>query len=155
MALNTEEMVDWEKELNRLQALKPVEASRNRLRDVELPALEQQIKEQDALVPVMSGEAEEARHLFIFCCYHLGLTSIFHQALEKLNDLKREIKEILSLKQHTSTVSRLCKELERINQEITDIENELSATGSTKTAEDVQLEIDAISHELYEGLGFY
>jgi DNA repair protein RAD50 len=64
--------------------------------------------------------------------------------LDKLNDLKRELKDILTLKQHASTVSRLQKELERLKHEITSIEDELSGTGSTKTADDVQAELDAI-----------
>jgi DNA repair protein RAD50 len=52
------------------------------------------------------------------------------------------------MKQHANHVSRTQKELERLKQEIINIETDLSATGSTKTADDVQLELDALSDNM-------
>ena len=59
IAENTEEMKEWEDELNRLQRLMPTQASRDRLKNTELPELERQIKEQESTIPFMSEKAEE------------------------------------------------------------------------------------------------
>jgi DNA repair protein RAD50 len=68
--------------------------------------------------------------------------------LEQLNDLKRELKDIQSMKQHAGHVSRTHKEIDRIQQEIKNIEAELLDTGSVRTADDVQVELDALSGQL-------
>jgi DNA repair protein RAD50 len=59
IAENTEEMKEWEDELKRLQTLIPTQASRDRLKNTELPALEKQIKEQEGVIPSISEKAEE------------------------------------------------------------------------------------------------
>jgi DNA repair protein RAD50 len=56
------EMADWEKEHSRLQALLPVQASRDRLKTLELPDLERQIDELEASLPAISSKAEEVRN---------------------------------------------------------------------------------------------
>ena len=61
VALNKQETEDWEGEVSRLQGLLPVEASRNRLRDEEIPALEQQIKDTEGEIPAVSSAAETVR----------------------------------------------------------------------------------------------
>ncbi len=53
------------------------------------------------------------------------------------------------MKQHASHVSRTQKDLERLKLEIASIERDLSETGSTKTADDVQEELDVLSAEMY------
>lgn len=55
----------------------------------------------------------------------------------------------MALKQHVITILRLQKELERSSQETVSLESDLSSTGSTKTADDVQAELDILSGELY------
>lgn len=47
-------------------------------------------------------------------------------------------------------MSRLQKDIERLKKEIESIESDLSATGSTKTADDVQGEVEALSTEMYD-----
>jgi hypothetical protein len=56
---NRLELEEWETELARLQALLPVEASRDRVKTVELPALERQMKEIEESIPAISEKAEE------------------------------------------------------------------------------------------------
>jgi hypothetical protein len=60
MATQEEEAKEWEDELKRLQSLLPFEAARNKLRDEEIPALEQQIKEDDDKLPSLAEKAEKA-----------------------------------------------------------------------------------------------
>lgn len=50
----------WQEELDRLQALIPLQVSSERLRDSELPALDRQMKEQELSIPPLSRRAEEA-----------------------------------------------------------------------------------------------
>ena len=61
IAENKEEMKDWERELERLQNLMPIQASKDQIKLKELPALEEQIKEQEGSYPDLSHRAEEVR----------------------------------------------------------------------------------------------
>jgi len=53
-----------------------------------------------------------------------------------------------SLKQSASSVSRNQSEIERLKTEIGNLEAELAATGTVKTADDVQSELDVLSNEM-------
>ncbi|KAJ7250863.1 AAA domain-containing protein [Mycena haematopus] len=119
-----EELKEWEEEMARLQKLRPVLASRDLLKGTEIPELEAKIKEQDAKIPAVSAAAESLS--------------------EKVEDLKRDLRDIRSLKSPAQTVSRLQKEVKRAKDDIADIEQQLSATGSTKTLDDVQNELDEL-----------
>ncbi|KAJ8496238.1 hypothetical protein ONZ45_g12526 [Pleurotus djamor] len=70
------------------------------------------------------------------------------EAVSKLNDIKRDLKDIGILKEHASTASRLQREIERLKSDIKTLESELSATGSTKTVDDVSAEISSIAADL-------
>lgn len=52
------------------------------------------------------------------------------------------------MRQHAASVSRAQKDIERLKQEIATLESDLVASGSTKTADDVQQELDQITAEL-------
>jgi DNA repair protein RAD50 len=60
---NKNEMLEWSTELARLQSFIPMEASKARLKDIEIPALEQQIKTQEAAIPDISTAAEEVCYI--------------------------------------------------------------------------------------------
>ncbi|XP_006462487.1 hypothetical protein AGABI2DRAFT_223828 [Agaricus bisporus var. bisporus H97] len=64
---------------------------------------------------------------------------------EKLDEIKGQIREITNLKQQASSVARLQKEAEKARQEATSIEDSLKSTGTTRTADDVQRELDELS----------
>jgi DNA repair protein RAD50 len=55
----TDELAEWEKELARLQDLLPIDATRERLKTVEIPALEAQKSDQEALLPDAAASAEK------------------------------------------------------------------------------------------------
>jgi hypothetical protein len=59
------------------------------------------------------------------------------------------MKDMSVMKQAANHVSRTQKDISRLRDEISSIEKELAATGSTRTADDVQLELDALSVEMY------
>lgn len=122
------EVTQWENELKDLRALMPVFTTKERIRTLELPALERQIKALDEDLPSNSEKAE--------------------QAAQRLTDLKKDMREVASLKQSASTVSRNQNEVERLKSDIKQLETELTATGTAKTGDDVQRELDVLSNEI-------
>jgi DNA repair protein RAD50 len=52
------------------------------------------------------------------------------------------------MKQHASAVSKNLKDIERLSHEIGNLETDLEATGSVKTADDVQQELNDLSSKL-------
>ena len=52
------------------------------------------------------------------------------------------------MRQHAATVSRTIKDIERIDQEVKNLETDLEATGSSRTAEDVQGQLNEVSENL-------
>lgn len=77
-----------------------------------------------------------------------SLTALL-QALIKLNEVKKELKDIALLKQHSASVSKAIKDIERISQEVKNLETDLEATGSSRTADDVQNQLNEVSTNLY------
>ncbi|KAG5639217.1 hypothetical protein H0H81_005696 [Sphagnurus paluster] len=128
IADNKNEMAEWESELERLQNLRPVQAARDQLRTKELPALEKEIKEYEDAHSDIGREAEKA--------------------MDDLDIVRRELKDILVLKDYVRTVIRLRTDVERANTDVSNLESDLLTTGSTKTTDDVQLELDEASTEL-------
>lgn len=58
---NKAELTEWQAEMDRLQALRPVQSSRDRLKAKEIPLLESQVKQQEDAHPEISQKAEKVR----------------------------------------------------------------------------------------------
>ena len=69
--------------------------------------------------------------------------------MTRLNEVKKELKDLASLKQHAASVSKAIKDIERVSQEVKNLETDLEATGSSRTAEDVQNQLNDVSANLY------
>ncbi|KAF9783547.1 AAA domain-containing protein [Thelephora terrestris] len=123
-----EELKEWQMELTDVQKLLPVEAARNKLVAREIPELEQSIKEKQKEIPLLTDAA--------------------NNALAKLNDVKRELKDLASMKNHSANVSKATKDIERISQEVKNLETDLEATGSSRTADDVQNQLNEVTANL-------
>ncbi|PSR71740.1 hypothetical protein PHLCEN_2v12388 [Hermanssonia centrifuga] len=123
-----EDIRDWEQELKRVQALGLLAAERDKLKSSEIPVLEKQIQEKEAELP--------------------SATKVAEKALERLNEVKQELVEIAGMKQHAISVSKLHREIQRLTRDIASIESDLLSTGSTKTAEDAQRELESIRDEI-------
>lgn len=76
------------------------------------------------------------------------MLTLASQAAQKVNDIKKDIRDIATLKQHGATITKNQSEIERLKTEIANLEEELSSTGSSKTADDVQTELDTLSNEM-------
>lgn len=68
--------------------------------------------------------------------------------MTKLNDIKKDLKDLALMKQHAANVSKAIKDIERIGQEVKNLETDLEATGSSRTAEDVQSVLNEVSANL-------
>jgi DNA repair protein RAD50 len=67
-----------------------------------------------------------------------------------LNELKRQLKDLASMKQHAIHIAKTQKEADRLREEISNLETELSATGSTKTADEVHVVLDVLASDMYD-----
>ncbi|KDQ20852.1 hypothetical protein BOTBODRAFT_124714 [Botryobasidium botryosum FD-172 SS1] len=114
----------WEEELDQLQNLAPKEATMERLRKTEVPELEAELHELERKLESALNDAEKAN--------------------EQLKTAKNTLKDIQTLKAHASLVARTQGDVVRLKREISDLERDLAATGSTQTTDDVQGKIDAI-----------
>ena len=68
--------------------------------------------------------------------------------MAKLNEVKKELKDLALMKQHSSNMSKAIKDIERISQEVKNLETDLEATGSSRTADDVQNQLNEVSANL-------
>lgn len=52
------------------------------------------------------------------------------------------------MKQHAINITKTQKDIARLSDEITSLESDLSRTGSMKTADDVQAELDEVAGQM-------
>jgi len=124
-----EDVRNWEGEVSRLQQLLPLQITISRLRQTDIPALEKQGKEVQIGQPDAAAEAEAA--------------------LEKLDAARQAHKSLQMLRQQVSGIVRLTREKNTVENETLSLESSLRATGSTKTADDLQAELSQIQIQGY------
>ncbi|KAN0125486.1 P-loop containing nucleoside triphosphate hydrolase protein [Lactarius tabidus] len=122
------DLKDWEIVLEDYRRLMSDDSAIHRLKAMDIPSLEEQIHDQDKLLPSLVQNSEKAD--------------------EKLQALKKELRDLVSLRQHAVNLSRLYNDCNGLRKEISNVENSLAATGTKKTADDVQQELDQLSAEL-------
>ncbi|KAF8631077.1 hypothetical protein AX15_002678 [Amanita polypyramis BW_CC] len=119
---------EWEEELERLQELRHKQALLNQIRAKDIPDLEEQIREQEEMLPQLGRDAEEAQG--------------------RLEKIKKEMRDVQTLKQQATTVARMQREIDRAKQEIASLEIDLASVGSTRSIEDVHTELEDVSTNL-------
>ena len=124
-----EDVQNWETEVSRLQQLLPLQITISRLRQTDIPALERQVKDVQGGQPGAAVEADAV--------------------LERLDAARQAQKSLQTLKQQASGIVRLTREKNTLEQEIQGLESSLRATGSTKTADDLQVELSQIQVQGY------
>jgi len=124
-----EDVQNWEAEVSRLQQLLPLQITIARLRQTDIPSLEKQVKEVQTGQPGAATEAEAV--------------------LERLDTARQAQKSLQALKQQASGIVRLTRERNTLENEIQGLESSLQATGSTKTADDLQAELSQIQIQRY------
>jgi DNA repair protein RAD50 len=68
--------------------------------------------------------------------------SIFHQAQAEVEKLKDRIGELELCKRSAVDASRMSEEIDELNNEIKTLERDLEGSGTTKTADQVQEQLD-------------
>ena len=139
-----EELDGWQEEFEMLQSLRPRQALRDQMKVKEIPDLEEQIKKHEESLPRLSSDAEQ---VICFALNSICLSNII-QAQESLEKIKKDLRDIQSLKQQAATVSRLQRDIDRAKQEIISLDIDLASAGSTKTTEEVHEELEAVSTNL-------
>ncbi|KAH8825323.1 AAA domain-containing protein [Flagelloscypha sp. PMI_526] len=129
IAEEEEDLRGWAEGLDILQALVPDENAAKRIKENDVPTLEREIKEQEKQMPQLNDAAEKAS--------------------ESLAAIVKDLKDIAALKTQASSITRLHREVAAAQSEISSLETQLAATGSTKTADDVQNEIDNLGTQMY------
>ncbi|PCH40037.1 hypothetical protein WOLCODRAFT_162047 [Wolfiporia cocos MD-104 SS10] len=125
---NRQEREQWQ---NMLKDLEPISAKadkRESLQGTTILSLEKSVSSQETEITPLASAAEKAS--------------------DKLAQLKQELKELSVIRQHASGLSQLLRDIERLKRDITGMEEDLSTTGSIKTVDDLQAELDALSSEL-------
>lgn len=70
------------------------------------------------------------------------------QASENLSAVVRDLKDVAALRNQASSISRLHREIESATAEVAALQTQMSTSGSTKTADDVQAEVDDLSNKM-------
>jgi DNA repair protein RAD50 len=68
---------------------------------------------------------------------------------DQLQKSNKDLKEVGTLKQTATMISRLDSSIEELARDIGSLEQELSKTGSTKTASQIKDELDEVSAKLW------
>ena len=68
---------------------------------------------------------------------------------DQLQKNNKDLKEVGTLKQTATMISRLDSSIEELARDIGSLEQELSKTGSTKTASQIKDELDEVSAKLW------
>lgn len=152
----TEENIEYlENWLVELQELLPLEAQRDKLKKEVIPGLKKEIIESDKLVTPLSEAVEMVRPCPFSAGYggELIVDIVFfwvgEQASDAVNAAKKELRDIGSMKVLGSTALRLHNEIKQLETAISNLEGDLAvAGGSTKSATELQEEIDAKKLEM-------
>lgn len=115
----------WSSQVDKFLTLKPREAQAAQMREEEIPNHEAEVKNVESQLHSISREAEESA--------------------AEVNTLKSELRELGNLKRIASDASRLRDEIQQLQSEIGSLETDLASTGTKRTGDEVQQEINDLS----------
>ncbi|EGG01897.1 uncharacterized protein MELLADRAFT_49933 [Melampsora larici-populina 98AG31] len=124
------ELKEWQEQLERMKNLLPDELAVNKLRETELPSLEEELKELESKWAASSHTSEDAR-----------------RDVERLKD---QMSELMLCKRSVIDMTRMRLEADDLEREIQRLEFELENSGSTKTSEVVEAQLEALTTKLAE-----
>ncbi|GAA5936924.1 hypothetical protein JCM1841_001408 [Sporobolomyces salmonicolor] len=123
-----EDLRTWEKQLDDLKRLVPIEVNYNKLIKEDIAAAEQAAQvQEDKLAPVKAKAEEATSHL---------------------NELKNRERDLQVLKKTAADVMRLHRDCDDIGLDISKLESELSASGSTATTEEFQAKLSTVGEKI-------
>ena len=119
-----EEKAQWQAEYDKFQGLLSAESTITDLRSTTIPNLEKQIANDEDRAKAADEALEEAK--------------------QKVSRAKLVSRDLQNMKSAAQTISKNISEAGRLQGDIARTEALLDASGSLKTADDVQREIEAI-----------
>ncbi len=123
-----DELKQWEDQLATLRELLPVETELTRLVEHDLPDAERGAAELQTQLAAATSRAEEAQ--------------------QGLAEVKDKLEDVQALQRSALEVTRLHRETEDLKREVTKLESELSATGSTATSDEIQAELSVLQDRI-------
>ncbi|PLW41998.1 hypothetical protein PCASD_10075 [Puccinia coronata f. sp. avenae] len=121
-ARHEKDLKEWNTQLDRLKKLLPLEISATKLQDLDIPRLQSEISTLESTLDASNQKSEEAQ-----------------AEVEKLKD---RIGELELCKRSAVDASRMSEEIDELNNEIKTLERDLEGSGTTKTADQVQEQLD-------------
>lgn len=143
MAELKEDEKAWVDVLNRFRSYQSSEKIANDLRENVVPSLEKQVSEESGQLEKIQEAVEEV------CQRGNGNDScLFQQAKLKAQRAKLGARDLQTLKGAAALVTRNLSEIKDLESDLARLERDLESTGSLKTVEDVQREVDQVSNEM-------
>ncbi|GMK53777.1 hypothetical protein CspeluHIS016_0103630 [Cutaneotrichosporon spelunceum] len=119
---------EWTAQLERLRAIQPSVERAKTLKRTEIPLLEQQIATDTAKLATVQEEVDEAR--------------------QTVQTSKLAVRDLHAIKSAAAIMTRLVDEIDDLKASVQRLERDLQSTGSVKTVDDVQSEIEQIANEI-------
>ncbi|KAK4056438.1 DNA repair protein rad50 [Microbotryomycetes sp. JL221] len=118
----------WTNELNELRKVLPNALTLKKMNTQDIPSSQIEVEEVNSKLIPLSNQVETATN--------------------ELNNLREKMTELESLKRVANEVSRLSRECDDIARDVTQLESELQATGSTATGEEIQIRLTDIANKI-------
>ncbi|KAH8104626.1 AAA domain-containing protein [Cristinia sonorae] len=123
-----DEVKAWGAWVDAARRLEKVEKESKDLSTIAIPELEKKLANEHARLSELRDAADAA--------------SI------RVEETKKKVKELSKLKQEAALIFRTKDEIEELAREVTNLERDLAISGSTKTTEEVQNELDTLTTEI-------
>ena len=130
-------------ELQTRRGLETVSQTIAELSERVIPPLEKQVDEEGAQIEKVQVEVEEVRPVLRQTMLRTDL-----QAKVKVQRAKVVSRDLQTLKNAASLVSRTLDEIKDLQTDISRLERDLESTGSLKTVEEVQAEVDQLTSDM-------
>jgi DNA repair protein RAD50 len=115
----------WQSQLQKFTAAKPKEVQMQALRSGDIPQLRQQVEEAEEKLNGLRSEAEETSN--------------------EVDECKTEVRDLNNLRRVAADIGRILKEVATLRSEASNLERDLASTGSSRTGDEVQKEIDDLA----------
>ncbi|BEJ06595.1 hypothetical protein CcaverHIS641_0311170 [Cutaneotrichosporon cavernicola] len=119
---------EWTVQLDKLRAIQPSVERAKTLKRTEVPVLEQQIDTNTAKLATVQVEVDETR--------------------QTVQATKLAVRDLHAIKSAAVIMTRLVGEIDDLKASVQRLERDLQSTGSLKTVDDVQREIEQIASEI-------
>lgn len=116
----------WESQLRKYSDLKPKESQMMIIQRDEIPGLRVQVQQAEEQLNELREKAE--------------------QTTNDVDEVKSELRELNNLRRIAADIARMLKEVDNLQSEAKSLEKDLVSTGTARTGDEVQEEIDTLAN---------